>query len=67
MTYQPMRGGRISADPVLEAAGADPEAQALLEVALDRVLRALQGPGGAGMRDRGRLSVWPFEGLGEGG
>ncbi|MCH7532791.1 MAG: hypothetical protein IIB36_13685 [Gemmatimonadetes bacterium] len=39
--YEPARGPRLSADPVLEAAGTDPESQLLLERALDRVLRAL--------------------------
>jgi len=58
VTYEPMRGGGISADPVLEAAGADPAAQLLLEEALDRVLGALRSPGGDSLRDRARLAVW---------
>lgn len=65
VTYQPMRGTRVSADPVLEASGNDPEAQALLEVALDRVLRALRGPDGSSMPDRSRLSTLLVEGLEE--
>lgn len=58
VTYEPMRGGRVSADPVLEAAGADPEAQLLLESALDRVLRSLRGVDGASLRDRNRMGSW---------
>jgi hypothetical protein len=58
VTYEPMRGKGISADPVLEAAGADPAAQALLEEALDRVLAGLRAPGGDALRDRARLAAW---------
>ncbi len=58
VTYEPMRGGGLSADPVLEAAGTDPGAQALLEEALDRVLAGLRGPGGDSLRDRARLAAW---------
>jgi hypothetical protein len=58
VTYEPIRGGKLSADPVLEAAGADPAAQALLEEALDRVLAALKGPEGEALRDRARLAQW---------
>ncbi|MHB1194731.1 MAG: hypothetical protein ACYC6F_17025 [Longimicrobiales bacterium] len=58
VTYEPMRGGGISADPVLEAAGTDPAAQLLLEEALDRVLAALRSPGGDSLRDRARLAAW---------
>ncbi|MDP2956652.1 MAG: hypothetical protein Q8N53_09530 [Longimicrobiales bacterium] len=65
VTYQPMSGTRVSADPVLEASGSDPEAQALLEVALDRVLKALRGPDGSRMPDRSRLSTLLVEGLEE--
>jgi hypothetical protein len=61
VTYEPQRGRRVSADPVLEAAGADPAAQALLEVALDRVLSALRGPDGSLLRDRARLAAWIVE------
>lgn len=63
VTYEPLRGGRVSADPVLEAAGADPEAQLLLESALDRVLRSLRGVDGASLRDRNRLGSWLAEEL----
>jgi hypothetical protein len=64
VTWEPMRGERVSADPVLEAAGTDPDAQALLEVALDRVLEALHDPEGGDMGDRSRVSGWLVEGLG---
>ncbi len=63
VTYEPIRGARLSADPVLEAAGADPEAQSLLEVALDRVLRSLPGSEGLPSRDRSRLTDWIVEGV----
>jgi len=58
VTYEPLRGAGLSADPVLEAAGADPGAQTLLEEALDRVLAALRAPGGDSLRDRARLAAW---------
>jgi len=41
ISYEPLRGSRVSADPVIEAAGTDPDAQARLEAALDRVLAAM--------------------------
>lgn len=53
--YEPARGGGVSADPVIEAAGVDAASQAALEEALDRVLLALygreegQGPGRYGI------------------
>jgi len=61
VTYEPQRGTGVSADPVLEAAGADPAAQALLEVALDQVLSALRGSDGSPLRDRARLAAWIIE------
>jgi len=63
VTYEPIRGTRLSADPVLEAAGTDPEAQSLLEVALDRVLSALPASEGLPSRDRSRLTDWMIEGV----
>lgn len=63
VTYEPIRGRRVSADPVLEAAGADPEAQSLLELALDRVLRALHGADGSPVEDRSQVSAWLTEAL----
>lgn len=65
VTYQPIRQRGVSADPVLEASGADPEAQALLEVALDRVLRALHGPDGSPVMSRREVSGWLAGALGE--
>lgn len=63
VTHEPIRGGRLSADPVLEAAGTDPEAQSLLEVALDRVLKELPGSPGLPSRDRSHLTEWMVEGV----
>jgi hypothetical protein len=62
VTYEPIAGRRVSADPVIEAAGADPEAQARLEAALDRVLRALAQPDGSS-RDRATVPTWLVDGL----
>jgi hypothetical protein len=63
ITYEPASGQRLSADPVLEAAGIDPEAQGRLEVALDRVLRDLRGPDGAGVKDRTLVASWLVDGF----
>jgi hypothetical protein len=63
ISYEPARGQRVSADPVIEAAGRDPETQARLEEALDRVLRAVYGSGAEGVRDRSHLARWLVEGL----
>ncbi|MEQ9398101.1 MAG: hypothetical protein RJQ04_02945 [Longimicrobiales bacterium] len=46
IAFEPARGERLSADPVLEAAGTDDESQERLETALDRVLVALHQAGG---------------------
>lgn len=67
VTYEPIRGRKVSADPVLEAAGTDPEAQALLEMALDRVLSALHGPDGSPLGNRNQVSGWLVDGLEEAG
>lgn len=40
--YEPVQGKHLSNAPVIEAVGTDPEAQTLLEGALDRVLTALK-------------------------
>ena len=65
VTYEPMAGPRVSADPVIEAAGVDDEAQATLEAALDRVLAALQQPGGVGAGGRAGVPGWLAAGLRE--
>jgi hypothetical protein len=62
ITYEPAVGPRVSADPVLQAAGSDPETQDLLEGALDRVLDALSA-GGDGPVEAQALPEWIFEGL----
>lgn len=63
ISYEPIRGPRVSADPVIEAAGIDPEAQARLDAALDRLLAALHGADGTSSRDRMRIPGWLVEGL----
>lgn len=45
--YEPARGRRLSADPVIEATASDAELQRALDAAIDRVLAALHGPEGA--------------------
>lgn len=65
VTFEPIRGPRVSADPIIEAAGIDADAQARLEVALDRVLLALQGTDGAPSKDRAGVPGWLAEGLRE--
>ena len=63
ISYEPIRGPRVSADPVIEAAGIDPQAQARLDAALDRLLVALHGNDGTSPRDRQRIPGWLVEGL----
>jgi len=41
ISYEPVNGSRLSADPVVEAVGTDPDSQLLLERALDRILQAM--------------------------
>ncbi len=62
ITYEPAVGTRVSVDPILQAAGSDPETQALLEAALDRVLDALSARG-AGPVEAAALPEWVFDGL----
>ncbi|MDZ7779054.1 MAG: hypothetical protein U5R14_03830 [Gemmatimonadota bacterium] len=62
ITYEPAVGSRVSVDPILQAAGRDPETQASLEAALDRVLDALSG-GGSGPVEVARVPQWTFQGL----
>jgi hypothetical protein len=62
ITFEPAVGPRISADPVLQAAGRDPETQRQLEAALDRVLDALS-PRNSGPVEAAALPAWVFDGL----
>ena len=62
ITYEPAVGTRVSVDPVLQAAASDPETQALLEAALDRVLDALSARG-EGPVEAAALPAWVFDGL----
>lgn len=62
ITYEPAVGTRVSVDPILQAAGSDPETQELLEAALDRVLDALSARG-EGPVEAAALPGWMFEGL----
>lgn len=67
ITYEPARGQRVSADPVIEAAGVDADTQERLEDALDRVLHDLRKAGGADLRQRLQVAHWLADGLREGG
>jgi hypothetical protein len=60
--YEPARGSRLSADPVLEASGTDPESQLLLEGALDRALKALR-LGGRGAMETESVQDWVVESI----
>ena len=62
ITYQPAVGTRLSTDPILQAASADPETQQLLEAALDRVLDALSARE-LGPVEAAAVRNWVFEGL----
>lgn len=62
ITYEPAVGPRVSVDPILQAAGRDPETQSALEAGLDRVLDALSAEG-SGPVEVSRVPQWTFEGL----
>jgi hypothetical protein len=66
VSYEPLRGQRVSADPVIEAAGTDPEAQVQLEQALDRVLAAIAPLQNGEMSREGaraRAPTWLVDGM----
>jgi len=56
--YQPATGPSLSADPVIEAVGRSPEAQALLNQVLDVILRELHAEDGPGEVRNVREWVW---------
>ncbi|MEQ1855470.1 MAG: hypothetical protein ABL963_03315 [Longimicrobiales bacterium] len=58
IAYEPASGPAVSNDPVIEATGRGPEAQALLEQVLDMILAELRGPGGPGQAANVREWVW---------
>lgn len=61
IAYEPASGPAVSADPVIEAVGRGPEAQALLEQVLDLILTELQATGGAG--EAANVREWVYDGL----
>lgn len=67
ITWEPAVSGRLSADPVVEAAGRDEEAQARLDGALDRVLSAMYAVTDGGRDVRGQRPDWLARALAEGG
>ncbi len=58
IAYQPASGRGVSSDPVIEAVGRGPEAQALLNQVLDLILAELQRAGGPGEAAKVREWVW---------
>jgi hypothetical protein len=61
IAYQPAAGPGVSGDPVIEAVGRGPEAQALLNQVLDLILvqlHAEQGPG-----ESANVREWAWDGL----
>jgi hypothetical protein len=56
--YQPATGPALSADPVIEAVGRSPQAQALLNQVLDVILRELHAENGPGEVRNVREWVW---------
>ena len=63
ISYQPARGNRVSADPVIEATGTDAEMQVALDAALDRVLLAVHGEVGSPGPGREGVAGWLVEAL----
>jgi hypothetical protein len=61
IAYQPASGRGVSADPVIEAVGRGPQAQAVLNQILDMILTELQGPGGPG--EAANVREWVGAGL----
>jgi len=59
--YEPAAATPVSGDPVIEAVGRSPEAQALLEDVLDMILRALNEPTGPGRSTN--VGAWVWDGL----
>jgi hypothetical protein len=57
ITHEPAVGARLSADPVLEAAGRDEGTQRLLESALDRMVEAMKSEDG-GSVERAGIPRW---------
>jgi hypothetical protein len=51
----------VSRDPVIEAVGRSPEAQALLDQVLDLILERIHGPGGPG--EVANVREWVSRGL----
>ena len=64
ITYEPVQGPSLSADPVIQAVGVDEATQELLNGALDRVLDALSADG-LGPVDADLVPSWVVEGFRE--
>ncbi len=59
--FEPATGPGLSTDPVIEAAGRDPQSQTLLDQVLDLILTELQAEGGAG--ESANVREWVWDGL----
>lgn len=60
ITHEPAGGPGVSADPVLEAAGVDADAQAILDGLLDEVVDALDADG-VGPRETAAVRRWVWD------
>jgi len=58
IAYEPAATTPISGDPIIQAVGRSPEAQALLDQVLDMILLEMSGPGGPGQAAVVREWVW---------
>jgi hypothetical protein len=61
IAYEPAATTPVSGDPVIEAVGRNPEAQALLDEVLDVILVELQAPNGPGRS--ANVGEWVWSGL----
>jgi len=61
ISYEPATGSPVSGEPVVEAVGRDPNAQALLDQVLEMILTELDGP--EGPRQAANVGEWIWDGL----
>jgi len=61
IAYEPATGTPISGDPVIQAVGRNPDAQALLDEVLDMILAQLNQPNGPG--NARNLEEWMWSGI----
>jgi hypothetical protein len=61
IAYEPASGTPVSGDPVIQAVGRNPDAQALLDEVLDMILAELNEPNGPGSAQN--LGEWIWDGI----